>query len=164
MAIVPPVLPPRVHSGWYVLRRVFEGWSIMIPASFDETFVHEHNYWHAYDEHRSVSLTSLLITDDRGPVGADAIVQQIPPSNGSPVDQLPVGLVGWAMTADAPQPAKASRILSGMLATDGRVLLVTITSDDLDWAREVWLSIQLHRDSLPQRDRRADTHLERGLH
>jgi predicted nucleic acid-binding protein len=32
-----------------------------------------------------------------------------------------------------------------MLAIDDRVLLVTITSDDFDWARWTWLSIRSHR-------------------
>jgi hypothetical protein len=121
-------------------RQVFAAWSIEIPASFAETVVHDGGYWHAYDAHRSVSLTSLAVSDERGPVSAERTAHQFPPEEGSPVDELPPGLVGWGIIANAPQPA--SRALSGMLAVEGRVLLVTITSHDLAWARRTWLSIR----------------------
>ncbi|WP_310526626.1 hypothetical protein, partial [Nocardioides sp.] len=72
------------------------------------------------------------------------ILRQASPLDGSPVDEVPAGLLGRATTCVAPQPAMASRLLSGLLATDGRLLLVTVTSDDLEWARRVWLSIRSH--------------------
>jgi hypothetical protein len=127
-----------------VERRVFEAWSIQLPAAFTETFVDADGYWHAYDEHRSVSLTSFVISEERDPVRANRILRQAPPLDGSPIDQVPSGLLGRAATCAAPQPARASQILSGLLATDGRLLLVTVTSDDLEWARRVWLSIRSH--------------------
>lgn len=128
-----------------VERRVFEAWSIQVPAAFAETFVDADGYWHGYDEHRSVSLSSFVISEARDPVRADRILRQAaPPLDGPPVDQVPPGLLGRAATCAAPQPARASQLLSGLLATDGRLLLVTITSDDLEWARRVWLSIRSH--------------------
>ncbi|MGH2466992.1 MAG: hypothetical protein ACRDGL_04605, partial [Candidatus Limnocylindrales bacterium] len=63
---------------------------------------------------------------------------------GEPVPELPDGLPGWAVETDVPQPARASRALSGVLVADGRILLVTITGDDLAWARRVWSSIRYH--------------------
>jgi hypothetical protein len=84
------------------------------------------------------------LSDADGPVSADRIVQQLPPLDGTAFDELPPGLVGLAATGPAVQPARAARVLSGMLAVDGRVLLVTMTSDDLTWARRVWRSIRAY--------------------
>jgi hypothetical protein len=47
--------------------------------------------------------------------------------------------------------AVASKVLSGFLVAEARVLLVTITSDDLDWARDTWLSIREHPAQGPGR-------------
>ena len=132
-----------------VERRVFEAWSIEVPAAFAETFVDADGYWHGYDQHRSVSLTSLVISEERDPVSASRILRRARPLGGSPVDQVPPGVLGRAATCAAPQPARASQLLSGLLAADGRLLIVTITSDDLEWARRVWLSIRSHPAPLP---------------
>jgi len=127
-----------------VQRRAFEAWSIEVPVAFAEAFVADDCYWHAYDEHRSISLTSIVISEQREPVSAHRILERAGTLDGAPVDQMPSGLLGRAATCIASQPAIASRLLSGILVTDGRLLLVTITSDDLDWARRVWLSIRSH--------------------
>lgn len=123
-------------------RRVFPAWSIAIPASFSETYVADEGYWHAWNADHSVSLSSFALDDERGRVPAAQIMRQLPPLDGAPVDGLPPGLLGRAVESDAVPPARASRTLSGMLATDGRVLLVTITSDDIEWARRTWRSIR----------------------
>jgi hypothetical protein len=129
-----------------VVRRVYEAWSIEIPLSFTEAFIEDDGYWHAYDEDRSVSLTSITLTDQDGrPATAEEIARQVPPVEGDPFDELPPGLPGWAFTLPAIQPARASRSLSGVVATDGRLLLATITADDEAWARRTWLSIRCHR-------------------
>ena len=127
-----------------VVRRVYGAWSIEIPASFAETFIDGDNYWHAYDATRSVSLTSIVLTDGDQPVEASRILREIQPELGTPIDEIPAGLAGWAFTSDAPPGARASRLLSGMVAIDGRMLLTTVTSDDLEWARRIWLSISEH--------------------
>ena len=140
------------------VRRPFEAWSIAIPATFEETFVQEHGYWHAYDESRSVSLTSIELTHEHGPVRLELILdqaEQVLPSGGVPLGDSPPGLAGRAVEADATPPARASRCVSGVLATDGRVLLATITADDLDWARDTWLSIRAHAAPIPQSEGRA---------
>ena len=134
-------------------RRVFAAWSIEIPSSFADTFVREDGYWHAYDAHRSVSLTSLTLTDKGRTVSPDLIARQIPMLDGEAVDTLPSGLLGQAVTADAPHAARASRMLSGMLAAEGRLLIVTITSDDLNWALRIWLSIRTYPPQSPGEDR-----------
>ncbi len=127
------------------LRRVFPTWSIEIPASFRETFIQQDGYWHGYDAQRSVSLTSVAVSDDRHPVSAERIERDMRPAvEGKRVDELPDGLRGWAVTASAPALARASRMLTGVLITEGRLLLATITSEDLAWARAIWLSIRLH--------------------
>ena len=127
-----------------VFRQVFPSWSIRIPAAFRETFVTEGDYWHAYDASRSVSLSSVVLEDDSGPVPAAAIAQRFPPLDGTPVDALPPDVLGCAAVGEAAPPARASRALSGMLAADGRVLIVTITGEDQEWALSTWLSIRFH--------------------
>ena len=130
---------------------MFPSWSLEIPASFDEKFVEKGGYWHAWDDTRSVSLTSMTIADRRGrPVGAEAIQEQMRPLlSGDPVADGPPGLLAWATTDVAPPFARASRVLHGMITVNGRVLIVTVTSDDLAWARGVWVSIRHHRVSRP---------------
>ena len=146
-----------------VVRRVFEAWSIEVPASFEETFVQADSYWHAYGEDRSVSMTSIVLTDKGRPVSAERIARRIPPLDGSPVEVLPIGLIGRAATGAADQPARASQALSGALAAEGRLLLVTITSDDPEWAQRVWRSIRGHPAPLPSRsERRARRYGRRG--
>src|SRR5213083_1212314 len=81
-----------------ITRQVFEAWSVEIPATFAETFVVEDSYWHAYHDERSVSLTSILVSDADGPVSADRIVRQLPRLEGTALDELPPGLVGLAAT------------------------------------------------------------------
>jgi hypothetical protein len=125
-----------------VERLVFETWSIEIPLHFAEDFVEDGSYWHAWDACRSVSLTSLLLTDGGSPVPAELIARELPGEFGAPVEDRPDGLVGWCGIGPAVQPARASRALSGFVAVDGRVLIVTITSDDVEWARTVWRSIR----------------------
>ncbi len=107
-------------------RRVFEAWSIEVPAGFAEAFITEEgDYWHAYDEHRSVSMSSVVLTEHGVPVSADRILERVEPLDGSPVEQLPPGLSGRAALCPAPRSSRASRFLSGVLATHGRVLMVT---------------------------------------
>jgi hypothetical protein len=138
-----------------ITRRIFEAWSVEIPATFAEMFVDDGSYWHTYDEERSVSLSSILLSDATGPVSADRIVRELPSLEGSPLDELPPGLIGQVATGPAVQPAKAALMLSGMLAVDGRLLIATITSDDPHWARRVWQSIRSHPAPLaPRRDGR----------
>jgi hypothetical protein len=126
-----------------IIRRVFEAWWIELPPGFTEDFV-DSAYWHASDERRSVSLSSFVVTEAGRPVPGIRLLEQLPPGEGAAVAELPPGLVGWGVLGDAIQPARASRMLTGVLATDGRVLVVTITSDDEDWALDVWLSIRCY--------------------
>ena len=127
------------------VRRVFASWSIELPESLAEAVVDENAYWHAYDEHRSVSLTSLVLTDKRGPVKAARIMRRFPTLDGEPFKPLPPGLVGRVVTRVDDPDARGKHVISGMLATDGRVLVVTITGDDPGWVRATFLSIRLHR-------------------
>jgi hypothetical protein len=131
-------------------RRVFARWSIRIPETFQETFDFEGNYWHAWDQRRSVSLTSLLLTDRKGrPVRAREILATMPATRGKPV-RMPPGFSGWATVIETPRDARAGRAVSGIVVVDGAVLIATVTADDLDWATSVWLSIARDR-GLPAR-------------
>jgi hypothetical protein len=125
-----------------IVRQVFPSWSVDIPTTFDEAFLTGPDHWHAWDVDRSVSLSSFLLTDDHGPVPAQQILEQVPPPAGTPIEVLRRGLVGWAVEVEADPSARASRALSGMLAADGKVLLVTIASDDPQWSRRTWSSIR----------------------
>ena len=132
--------------GWSQIRRVFLHWSITIPLSFEETFVEEDGYWHGWDEDRSISLTSMAISDRPGrPASREELLATVmPPLTGEPIDDRPPGLQGVAAYGPIEQPARASSALTGVIPADGRVLLATITSDDFDWARETWVSIRHH--------------------
>jgi hypothetical protein len=134
----------RRQAGQMVLRRVFPGWSICIPRSFQEVFEKELGYWHAWDARRSVSMTSYLMLDADGPVEREALAAVLAPDQPGAREELPPGLVGWVQDGPAIQPARARRALSGILATHGRALVVTITHDDLAWARRVLQSIRCH--------------------
>ena len=125
-----------------IVRRVFAPWSILVPSSFSEAYVEEGPYWHAWDDDRSVSLSGFVLDDASGPAPAARIVETLPPPEGEPVDELPAGLLGWGAEIEADPAARASRALSGVLVADGRVLLVTITSDDPEWVHQTWLSIR----------------------
>jgi len=125
-----------------VVRQVFPTWWIAVPDTFADTFVAEGDYWHAWDDHRSVSLTSIVLTDRRGrPVKARRILRRLPAIPGEPI-ALPVGLIGRAGIIDQEPPARAARAISGILVVDGRALITTVTADDLGWAEAVWLSIR----------------------
>lgn len=126
-----------------LVRQVFPSWSIEIPVDFAETFVVEDGYWHGYDADRSVSLSSIELTHASGErITVEMIAARFPPPKGAHVDVAPPGLAGWVAEEDAVQPARASRMLSGMLAAEDRLLLATITSDDIDWAWKTWRSIR----------------------
>ena len=139
MRIAAPAIEPTV------VRQVFPLWSIAIPATLQETFVEQDAYWHAWDQHRSASLTSILIADRRGrPVPPRKILKQVPATQGQRVG-MPLGLAGWAVVITQPPPARASRAISGIVVRDGGLLLATVTADDLGWAERVWRSIRLHQ-------------------
>ena len=130
------------HAEPTVVRQVFPHWSITIPAAFAENFVEEDGYWHAWDARRTVSLTSLLITDRRGrPVTSRRILKRFPTEPGDRV-AMPPDLDGWAVGSAQQEPARASRAISGLIAMHGRVLIATVTAEDLAWAAGVWQSIR----------------------
>lgn len=132
-------------------RRVFQGWSIALPVGMEETFIADDGYWHAWSDDRSISLSSIVITDRRGaPVAALDILERATPIDGKVValsDDLP----GWARSIRLPKGSRANRAISGMLAVDGNVLLITVTSDDDDWSLWVWRSIKHHRHAVRRR-------------
>jgi hypothetical protein len=133
----------KIDPKRHIRRRAFPSWSIELPRAFRETFVREGTgYWYAYDLSHSVSLTSMALTDRGGrPVTTRSVLRRMRAPRGEAIDVLPPGLAGWGVFDKADAGALASRRLSGMLATDGHVLIVTITSDDDLWTRKVWLSI-----------------------
>jgi hypothetical protein len=75
------------------------------------------------------------------PVATRSILRRMRSPRGEAIDVLPPGLAGWGVFGEADAEARASRRLSGLLVTDGRVLIATITCDDDAWTRKVWLSI-----------------------
>lgn len=137
-----------------------------MPVSMEETFVHEgQGYWHAYSYDRSISLTSMSLTDGEDRVPAAEIVAKLPLNFGVPFAELPPGLDGWAVTDRADPDARASKLLSGIVAVDGHVLIATITCDDEAWTRRVWLSIRNHPvDEDRENVRRAFDRLRRPSH
>lgn len=136
---------PTLDTERTIVRHVFPHWSITVPATLQETFVEQESYWRAWDLRRSVSLTSMVLTDRRGrPIPAHKILKQFPAERGRRVG-APPGLTGWATVITQPQPARAPQAISGMVARDGGLLIGTVTADDLAWAERVWGSIRLCR-------------------
>jgi hypothetical protein len=126
-----------------VVRQVFETWWIAVPAGFDESWVAEGGYWHAWDEHRSVSVSSTVLLDDAGrPAPAAEVMDSLRELvEGEPIAEMPPGLQGRATITGTDPGSRASRALTGFVVVEGRVLIATITSDDLDWAVRIWQSI-----------------------
>jgi hypothetical protein len=126
------------------VRRVFETWWVPVPDGFAERWIADGNYWHAWDERRSISVSSTVLTDrETGrPVMAEEIARTFATLlRGEPIDDVPPGLRGRATIITTDGDAPAARALTGCLAADGRILIATITSDDLAWARRIWCSI-----------------------
>ena len=112
----------------------------------DETFVEDEGYWHAWDEHRSISLSSIVVADRHGhPVPTHRILEREPSMDGEAVP-VPNILPGWARSIETPDSPQADRAVSGILVVDGNILIITVTSDDPDWNRSVWRSIRHHQD------------------
>jgi hypothetical protein len=125
-----------------VVRQAFPHWSVRVPEHFDETFDYEASSWHVWDASRSVSLSSQVITERGRPVSAKRLVRQLRlPVPGTPVPPPP-DLLGWAVVVPTSPPARAARAISGILAVKGRILVATVTADDLVWATAVWRSIR----------------------
>jgi hypothetical protein len=136
-------------------RRVFQGWSIAIPVGMEETFIGEDGYWHAWSDARSITLSSIVVTDRRGdPVPARDILAEATPMDGVSVP-VPNDIPGWARSIEVPDVSWADRALSGILVVDGNVLIVTVTSDDPEWNKSVWRSIRHHQASPGRRPQRA---------
>jgi hypothetical protein len=127
-----------------LVRQVFETWWIAVPAGFDERWVADGSYWHGWDEARSVSVSSTVVTDEAGrPVPAAEIMERLAGFiEGEPIAEAPPDLLARATIIRTDPDARASRALSGLVVVGGRVLMTTITSDDLDWAIRIWRSIR----------------------
>jgi hypothetical protein len=134
---------PAVDRELLVFRQVFETWWIAVPASFDDCWVAEGGYWHAWDEHRSVSVSSTVLVDDEGrPAPAAEVMDSIGELvQGEPIAAVPPGLRARATLIHTDPDSRASRAVTGMVVVDGRVLIATITSDDVPWAVRIWESI-----------------------
>jgi hypothetical protein len=152
----------ELHNDFTALatRRIFPAWAICYPVDFQETFDSRSGYWHAWDQERSISLTSVALAsrvDHRSITEVEGLeqIQAAAPELlvGEPFEEMPPGLHGRAAIGAAVQPARASMALIGMLAVPGRILIATITSDDLDWVRFTWRSIR-HLDA-PLQSRRV---------
>ena len=140
------------------VRRPFWRWSIAIPADMDETFVEDGGYWHAWDERRSISLTSMLVTDEHGrAVPAHHILEKSAQMEDEALP-APNELLGWSKKIETPDSPLAGSALTGILAVDGGVLLITVTSDDLDWSESVWRSIRHNPVPEPSRRHASSRH------
>ena len=153
----------RLRNGLELLlvRQVFETWWISVPPEFEETWVEEGAYWHAWDRHRSVSVSSTVLTDDAGrPAPPDEVMAMVGAAiEGEPVEGGPPGLLSRAAIIRTDRGSRASRALSGMIVVEGRVLVATIASDDIDWAVRIWTSIGYRPSPVPNRAaRRAQRH------
>jgi len=127
-----------------VARQVFETWWIGVPVEFEERWIAEGSYWHAWDGERSISLSSTVLEDGSGnQVPAQEIMARVGALiKGESIVDQPGGLMARATFIDLAPDSRASRALSGIAAADGRLLTTTITSDDPAWAIGIWRTIR----------------------
>jgi hypothetical protein len=124
-------------------------WSITLPTDLWTAVCSIETGWHARDDHRSVSLSSIGLTERGRPIPADRIAAQIGTGflpRGQTVPDQPDGLAARAVFAPVVPPTVASRALMGVVMADGWLLVTTITADDEAWCRRVWRSIKHHPD------------------
>lgn len=141
---------PTTPDAIWVQTQVFPSWSVIVPRSLTPTDAEtaaEAGYWHARDEHRSVSFTSLIVVDASSShsIPAATIVGQVAQRvlpRGRKVTDQPQDLPSRAVFAKRAGSGVASHALQGIVAADGVVLIATITSDDEAWCRRVWSSIR----------------------
>lgn len=136
----------------WIHTQVFPSWSVTLPRSLqvlDPELAEDEGYWHARDDHRSVSMTSVLIVDSATaqPIDGAAIIGRLATAllpRGRRIKDTPAGLVSRAVYATGIGSELADHALQGVVAADGVALITTITSDDEAWCRRVWASIRHH--------------------
>lgn len=144
---------PTTPDAIWVHTQVFPSWSITVPRSLvviEPQSEVDDQYWHARDEHRSVSMTSLRVFDasDAAPIDASLIIGRVAGQllpRGRSIKDQPEGLPARAVYAKRAGSGVAAHALQGIVAADGVVLITTITSDDEAWCRRVWTSIKHHQ-------------------
>jgi hypothetical protein len=134
----------------WVHTQVFPSWTVDIPRSLipiDPRTAADESYWHARDEHRSVSISSMTLFDTAAgiPVPGSLIVKTVAAQvlpRGRRIKETPAGLPSRAVYAKGLGSRVAEHALQGIVAAEGVVLIATITSDDEAWCRRVWSSIR----------------------
>lgn len=128
------------RRGWIRMSPV-GGWSLEVPGSFLDTV--EGGPWIGFDAERSIRLTTLSVTGkDGSQTSADELALAAPRGE-SPIPPGHRDLRGQAILVPAGQDGHEEAALSGLLATAGDVLVVTIVHGGDDaWARRVWSSIR----------------------
>jgi hypothetical protein len=103
--------------------------------------------WIGYDHVRSIRLASISVTGKDGHVRtADELATTAPSGPGaiSPGDDA---LRRGAVIGDVEEDGRKIRVLQGVVAVRGQLLIVTIVlSDDEGWARETYRSITFNAD------------------
>ena len=110
-----------VPDAVWVQTQVFPHWSVTVPRSLtvlDPDSAEDEGYWHARDEHRSVSMTSYLLVDaaTMEPVPADQIFDRLAERllpDGRAVADQPDGMLSRAVIADDIGSSVASQALQG---------------------------------------------------
>jgi hypothetical protein len=119
-------------------------WSIAIPRDFKR--VDNGDSWQAFDQHRSVYLSSLSIGDSDGHSTTPTDISEL----GARVlgKDIADGIVergaGRLRGQAAVHSTSAGLELKGFVATEGRVAVCVIHADDVRfkaWAIDVWKSI-----------------------
>jgi len=117
----------------------FQSWTIEIPGSFSSTF--EDDVWVAWDDSRSVRLTSLTVrAKDGSALSARELVgaTPVPREPIGPGDPKVEGLAGIGKDEATGDP-----VVQGVVATRGELLIVTIVfGDDESWGLATWHSIR----------------------
>lgn len=120
------------------------GWQVRVPGSFAETWTDEGTTFYAYDEGRSLKLTTYSATGESTNMSAEEILSR-PQYEELSILHSHENIESRASLEEPEDGSDAPWSLSGACATTGRIAHFDITfanDEDKDWAYEAWHSIK----------------------
>lgn len=122
------------------------GWSILVPGSFAEAWEDDGGTWVAWDQTRTVRVTTLSIGAKGAPAEPEAILGPSKPDDAAVqrFDYRDRWLLGRASLVPTEENGKRFWRLTGESAIPGGLGIVTVFFDDeadRDWALGTWKSL-----------------------
>jgi hypothetical protein len=132
-----------------VVRRHPGGWSIRIPGHFVEAHDENDGHWRAFDEARTVHLSTYVCDRSRART-AQQVLDNGPPFEAAPLRRLNHRdgdvVARGVLRRYTDEGTNEERLqVQGLSAVTGRMALITIDfaeETDVDWAIELWKSVR----------------------